>query len=187
MLVVGSQWWLSAFSGVGMLVETQRLGATRNGNSFKTHCKRGHPFDEANTYISPKSKKRSCRICDALVDKARFDMDPDSARRKQREHMRIWRAVNRERDRRNWTTLRQRKKEWLDSQKTACARCGESDIVCLDFHHRDASMKDANLSIAVAHWSIRKLRIEMAKCEILCSNCHRKLHAAERQAQEKVA
>ena len=38
-------------------------------NWLKTHCKRGHPFDEANTYIIKPSKRmpnggRSCRACD---------------------------------------------------------------------------------------------------------------------------
>lgn len=33
-------------------------------NARKTHCKNGHPFDEANTYVHPK-KGRACRICRA--------------------------------------------------------------------------------------------------------------------------
>lgn len=28
-----------------------------------THCKYGHPFDEANTYINPKNGWRGCRAC----------------------------------------------------------------------------------------------------------------------------
>jgi hypothetical protein len=31
-------------------------------NARKTHCKRGHPFDEANTYLLPNGN-RSCRAC----------------------------------------------------------------------------------------------------------------------------
>lgn len=31
-------------------------------NARKTHCPRGHPYDEANTYIT-KSGTRACRIC----------------------------------------------------------------------------------------------------------------------------
>lgn len=33
--------------------------------ALKTHCKRGHPFDEANTYRK-RNGHRTCRICDAL-------------------------------------------------------------------------------------------------------------------------
>lgn len=28
-----------------------------------THCKRGHPFDEQNTYWTPSGKQRKCRTC----------------------------------------------------------------------------------------------------------------------------
>lgn len=31
-------------------------------NARKTHCPKGHPYDEVNTYIDPKGKRR-CRIC----------------------------------------------------------------------------------------------------------------------------
>lgn len=29
----------------------------------KTHCPKGHPFDEANTYVNPGRYFRGCRIC----------------------------------------------------------------------------------------------------------------------------
>ena len=32
-------------------------------NADKTHCRRGHPFDEANTYVHPKTGQRRCKIC----------------------------------------------------------------------------------------------------------------------------
>jgi hypothetical protein len=34
----------------------------RGGNGAKTRCKRGHPFDAENTYVSPKGG-RFCRTC----------------------------------------------------------------------------------------------------------------------------
>lgn len=35
----------------------------------KTHCPSGHPYDEANTYISPRNHRR-CRTCDGLRARA---------------------------------------------------------------------------------------------------------------------
>jgi len=35
-----------------------------NANTLKTHCPKGHPYDEANTYIN-KSGGRECRECKA--------------------------------------------------------------------------------------------------------------------------
>lgn len=35
----------------------------KHHNVNKTHCKRGHLFDGANTYINPTSRGRQCRAC----------------------------------------------------------------------------------------------------------------------------
>lgn len=32
-------------------------------NTAKTHCPRGHPYDEDNTYINPNTNYRACREC----------------------------------------------------------------------------------------------------------------------------
>lgn len=36
---------------------------TRRASLGKTHCRQGHPYDEANTYIRPSRGERECRIC----------------------------------------------------------------------------------------------------------------------------
>ena len=54
-----------------------------------------------------------------------------------------------------------------------CVDCGEANIVVLEFDHiRD---KDFNISDATRKGvSIKKLKDEIAKCEVRCANCHRK-------------
>lgn len=32
----------------------------------KTHCRRGHPYDERNTYRAPKTGARACKECNKL-------------------------------------------------------------------------------------------------------------------------
>jgi len=54
-----------------------------------------------------------------------------------------------------------------------CLKCGESRPSCLDYHHRDPSMKTANVSEMLKNGSLEKLSKEISKCDILCSNCHR--------------
>ena len=49
---------------------TRRVNAKRAFNGRKTHCKRGHPFDKANTYIT-KEERRACRECGRLHALAR--------------------------------------------------------------------------------------------------------------------
>jgi hypothetical protein len=36
-------------------------------NAGKTHCKNGHEFDAANTYVNPRTGRRQCRRCSAIV------------------------------------------------------------------------------------------------------------------------
>lgn len=75
---------------------------------------------------------------------------------------------------------RKRKRRLLiRSMKLKCMRCPESDPSCLDFHHRDPSEKETTVAaILRRNWSDDRIMAEIAKCDVLCSNCHRKLHFA---------
>lgn len=42
---------------------TLRGNTISGANARKTHCPQGHPYDEVNTYVQPKTGKRSCRAC----------------------------------------------------------------------------------------------------------------------------
>ena len=56
-----------------------------------------------------------------------------------------------------------------------CARCRENHPATLQFHHCDPQKKDFNLSEAVREgYSIERIRKEVAKCTVLCANCHAK-------------
>lgn len=164
-----------------MLIPTQRKDTRKNGHSDQTHCSNGHEFNEENTYISPKSQKRSCRICCSLRVKTRRKCEP-GFRERSTENMRLWRSNNPERNNKNWTDLRKKKKIWLEKHKRelGCSKCIENDPSCLDFHHRDPTQKEMTISLGIARASLERLQKEVAKCDILCSNCHRKLHASER-------
>lgn len=64
-------------------------------------------------------------------------------------------------------------------EKHRCTICNESDESCLDFHHIDPSKKEGEISLLRKGGSIKKVISEIEKCVILCSNCHRKLHAGK--------
>jgi hypothetical protein len=58
-----------------------------------------------------------------------------------------------------------------------CLFCGEKELVCLDLHHLNPSEKDFELSGSGLMRTEADIIAEVAKCVVLCANCHRKLHA----------
>jgi hypothetical protein len=68
--------------------------------------------------------------------------------------------------------------------KLVCT-CGQDHPACLQFHHLDRTSKELSLAVAI-HRGFGRARImrEIAKCIVLCANCHAKLHARERTDAE---
>jgi hypothetical protein len=72
---------------------------------------------------------------------------------------------------------RQKAEWWREYKKTLkCNRCPENHPACLQFHHSDPTQKEVTVSQVVRWWSIRRIMEEVAKCEVLCANCHAKEH-----------
>jgi len=69
---------------------------------------------------------------------------------------------------------------WLYQLKMAsqCMRCGEKDPMCLDFHHRDPKLKVDSVA-TMSGRSREVVQAELDKCDILCANCHVKLHRVD--------
>lgn len=63
-----------------------------------------------------------------------------------------------------------------DVRKAGCSKCHTSEH--LTFHHLDPSAKIWNVSTMVArNCTIKQLRAELAKCVLLCRECHDEEHA----------
>lgn len=73
----------------------------------------------------------------------------------------------------------QKKQEAVDLLGGKCQKCGECDIDLLTFHHINEVEKNFNISqnYGIKQWEIVKQ--EIVKCELLCHNCHMKLHKLE--------
>jgi len=52
-----------------------------------------------------------------------------------------------------------------------CKVCGMKNGLALDYHHRDAGQKVADVS-SLAKTSLARALAEAEKCDVLCSNCH---------------
>jgi len=76
-------------------------------------------------------------------------------------------------------TDRQRKlkQEAVAYKGGKCKCCGYSKCVAaLEFHHRDRSKKDFAISQS-RNLELEKIKTELDKCELVCSNCHKEIHA----------
>lgn len=68
---------------------------------------------------------------------------------------------------------------WVRNRKQeigGCSRCDVSDPVCLDFHHVKGNKESTVARLVADDRSIEVISAEMAKCRVLCANCHRKEH-----------
>lgn len=130
---------------------------------------------------------KKCRVCDKekLVDD--FDWKIKNVR-KRNICKQCWKIYRRKHyvDNKQYYVVKVRKykrktREWLNKfkKKLSCS-CGENHISCLDFHHRDRTKKEISIATAVNKgWSPKRIKKELEKCDVLCANCHRKLHWRE--------
>jgi len=87
--------------------------------------------------------------------------------------------INRNRINQQTRNNKKEKKKRLDELKAerGCYMCDEKDHRCLDFHHRDPEQKTAHISDLINRTiSWEAIMAEVLKCDVMCSNCHRKLH-----------
>lgn len=86
------------------------------------------------------------------------------------------RQQNPEKHRKEAVKRQKEQTEWLYSLKKECLICGETEPICLDFHHKDPDEKDFTIG-KHRNKSKENLLKEIEKCVCVCANCHRKIHA----------
>lgn len=145
----------------------QRVKPVRGGPDGTTCTKCGETKQEAQFYASALREGNACwcRAC----------------------YRSYWRERQRE-DPKHWAKAkngtRKKARAFTRSVKAAsgCVTCGENHPAVLDFHHLDPQQKSESLAVMVAQArSWKRLEAEIAKCVVLCANCHRKLHWEESQ------
>ena len=67
------------------------------------------------------------------------------------------------------------------ARQCGCIKCGEKRSYVLDFHHRDPAEKTNVLAHMIKSASESALIAELAKCDVLCANCHREFHFLEKE------
>lgn len=125
---------------------------------MKTHCPHGHEYTEANT--RRQGNKRKCRTCETAYS-ARYS------------------KAHPEKNRASTKASREKRRDFIRDlkKKMKCSRCPESFWACLDFHHRNPKEKEFEIREAQDRGaSVARILAEIAKCDVLCANCHRKEH-----------
>jgi hypothetical protein len=70
-----------------------------------------------------------------------------------------------------------RNKKYVENYKIAhpCS-CGEKVPCCLSFHHNNGDKTGTISDMVNRGYSIKRIQSEIRKCDVLCLNCHTKLH-----------
>jgi hypothetical protein len=104
---------------------------------------------------------------------------------KRREYRRKWYSKNKDSEKKH---VFRRKKEillWFENYKNnlPCDICKENHPATLDFHHKEKNTKEFGINVLVHQgYSLEKIKRELEKCQVLCSNCHRKIHYKNRNS-----
>ena len=90
-----------------------------------------------------------------------------------------------QRHRERWRRLRREQMDVLIRIRSMpCMSCGGVfPICCMEFDHRDGTLKVGIVSQMAGRVKIGTLLAEVAKCDIVCANCHRDRSFKQRQVR----
>lgn len=106
-------------------------------------------------------RSKSCKLCVNAYNKQHYSNNKLSYKKKARKWFHAF--------------LEERMKLLLQLKSKPCTDCGNSfPSYVMDFDHLPGTIKRANISILVRREVDDKLFLEeVAKCELVCANCHR--------------
>jgi hypothetical protein len=105
-----------------------------------------------------------CRPCQAEYHRSHYRKNPAAYKAAAKRRLKRMRALIRE------------------GKDRPCADCGLCyPYYVMDFDHREPDAKVANVNKLI-WFSEAKLREEIAKCDVVCANCHRERTYRRRQA-----
>lgn len=120
-------------------------------------CKEEKSLEEfTNNRVNPDGKERRCKICRSSYMKEYNSTD--NAKKLKKE---------------NRDKFKNRNRDYIKEilQKSGCTDCKETNWIVLEFDHLDDKVLD--ISRLMNDNRLAFLVKEVAKCEVVCSNCHR--------------
>ena len=123
-------------------------------------CKVIRPIDDFNWRVKSKRRRQTyCRFCQSAYTKEHYRKNKkpyiERAKKRNAKSVQIYYDYV-------YTYL----------SEHPCVDCGETDIVVLEFDHV-AENKAFNIS-KMRLYPLEQIKTEVAKCEVVCANCHRR-------------
>lgn len=139
-----------------------------------SRCGESKPVEEFPVRKVRGARQSWCRPCKNAYDR-------DWYQRNKQSHIQAVNALKRKRSERKRELVR-------DAKRVPCADCGvRYPPYVMDFDHGEQE-KRGQISQKVELWPVERLEAEIAKCDVVCANCHRErtygtegLHPSRRQ------
>lgn len=146
-------------------------GVLKNISSRK-YCFECSPYGKHNTRKLPlllSNGKRRCPYCSIEKDISQF-----LKRKNKIGGSSYCQSCTSRRMRERGNLLKQKCVEYKNNK---CYICGYNKYIgAMDFHHIDPTRKEFNISEFRSFTFGDKVRYELDKCILVCSNCHREIH-----------
>ena len=157
----------------------------RNGDTFRCciTCKERKLLSEfdKNKY-APQGRCYECKSCRSIKGKERWASDKDF-RERNRDYLREYRKENKEQinkqNKVNSLKYKERNASYIfEIKKKGCSFCGyDKHPSALQFHHTDPTSKKNTVGFLTHKGAaLETLKEEIAKCILLCANCHAEHH-----------
>lgn len=133
-------------------------------------CKSEKPISDFSRKTGDKLHSH-CKACQSKKAKLHYKKNKDKYKTKARA---------------NNKKYKERNKSYIRDYKLSkgCSFCEEKEPACLDFHHVESKRENVS-KLASFSLSLENIRAEIDKCIVVCSNCHRKIHAGIIQVESK--
>lgn len=126
---------------------------------------------------------KHCFQCDTMKPVSEYNRRGERWQSRCRACQKIWYEEHKEQHLRNSTRNRKRQTEAARQyivmylRQHPCVDCGESDAVVLEFDHVRGKKLCSVTAMYRRGFSLSKIKEEIAKCEVRCANCHRRVTA----------
>ena len=150
--------------------------------------------------LSKENDKKTCSLCRKELSVSEFNIKEYRKTDGKPRYQTVCKKCNREYQKKHYKKNKEKYierakkdrvilREWWNEYKSAlsCSTCGESHPSCIEFHHKNPIEKEFGLGEFMRK-TLLKERIlkEVEKCDVLCSNCHKKLHYEEKRSHSLI-